>query len=78
MRLQELEEEIGKLSLQERSALAKRLIDGLQIYDADANETDIEREWTELSEERLAALEKGDAQETPYDDSLRRVRALLS
>ncbi len=74
MELKELETEIGKPALKERSALAKRIIASLD----EPSEAEIEALWTEAAERRLDELEQGLATEIPAEEVLRRARAGLS
>jgi putative addiction module component (TIGR02574 family) len=71
MSLEELETEIKKLTLKERAALAKWLVETLD----DLSEPEIEGLWTEEAERRLDELEEGLETEIPAEEVLRRARA---
>jgi putative addiction module component (TIGR02574 family) len=68
--LEELEIEIRKLNLKERSALARWLIESLDKL----SESEIEELWAEEAERRLNELEKGQATEIPAEEALARAR----
>jgi putative addiction module component (TIGR02574 family) len=71
MSLEELETEIKKLTLKERAALAKWLVETLD----DLSESEIEGLWAEEAERRLDELEEGLETEIPAEEVLRRARA---
>jgi hypothetical protein len=71
MRLKELETEIKKLKLKDRSAFAKRMVEHLD----EPAEAEIETLWVEEPERRLDELEHGLAPEIPAEEVLRRARA---
>jgi len=72
--LEELETEIGKLTLKERAVLAKWIVQSLD----DLSESEIEALWAEEAERRLDELEQGLAAEIPAEEVLRRARAAIS
>ena len=74
MGLEELETEIGKLTLKERAVLAKWIVQSLD----DLSESEIEALWAEEAERRLDELEQGLAAEIPAEEVLRRARAAIS
>jgi putative addiction module component (TIGR02574 family) len=74
MSLEELETEIKKLTLKERAALAKWIVQSLD----DLSESEIEALWAEEAERRLDELEQGLATEIPAGEVLRRARAAIS
>lgn len=75
---QQLEKEIAKLPTGERAALAKRLIDGLDGCSADDSDEEIEKQWIEVAENRLRALESNQAQEIPLDEAMQHAHDLIS
>ena len=74
MSLEELETEIKKLTLKERAALAKWIVQSLD----DLSESEIEALWAEEAERRLDELEQGLETEIPAEEVLRRARAAIS
>lgn len=74
MSLEELETEIKQLTLKDRAALAKWLVESLD----DLSETEIEALWVEEAEHRLDEMEQGLVNEIPAHEVLRRARAALS
>lgn len=74
MSIEEIEVEIKKLSLRDRAALAKRLVESLD----ELSESEIEALWIEEAERRLDELEQGLVTESPAEDVLRRARAAIS
>ena len=74
MNLEQLEAEIRKLSLKERAALAKRIVQSLD----ELSESEIEALWVEEAERRLDELEQGLATEIPAEEVLRRARTAIS
>ena len=74
MSLEELETEIKKLTLKERGALAKWIVQSLD----DLPESEIEALWAEEAERRLDELEQGLATEIPAEEVLLRTRAAIS
>ena len=74
MNLEQLEAEILKLSLKERAALAKRIVQSLD----ELSESEIEALWVEEAERRLDELEQGLATEIPAEEVLRRARTAIS
>ena len=74
MSLKELETEIKKLNLKDRSALAKWIVESLE----ELSEAEIEALWAEEAERRLDELEQGLVSEIPAEEALRRARAAIS
>ena len=71
MELKELEKEAMKLSIDERAALAERL---LLSVDAPSDVENV-RLWVKEAERRLKELREGTAIEVPMDEVFRRARA---
>jgi hypothetical protein len=71
MRLDELENEIRKLNLEERAALAKWIVESLD----DLSEEEVETLWVEEAERRLGELEQRLVDEIPAEEVLRRAGA---
>lgn len=74
MSLEELVAEVKKLSLEDRAALAKRVVESLD----ELSESEIEALWVQEAECRLDELEQGLAGEVPAEEALRRARAAIS
>jgi hypothetical protein len=74
MSIEELEVEIKKLTLKDRAALAKRIVESLD----DLSESEVETLWVEEAERRLDELEQRLVTESPAKDVLRRARAAIS
>jgi len=74
MSIEELEVEIKKLTLRDRAALAKWLVESLDAL----SESEIEALWAEEAEHRLDELEQGLVTEIPAEEVLRRARAAIS
>ncbi len=74
MSLKELEAEIRKLSVKERAALAKWMVESLD----ELSEAEVEALWAEEAELRLDELEQGLVTELPAEEVLRRARASIS
>ncbi len=74
MGLKELENEVMKLSVEDRAALAERLI--LSI-DAPSDAENL-RLWVGEAERRLKELREGTASEVPAREVFRRARAAIS
>lgn len=74
MNLEELETQIMKLSLSDRAALAKWIVESLD----DLSAAQIEALWVEEAERRLNELEQGVGTEIPAKEVLRRARAAIS
>jgi hypothetical protein len=74
MSIEELEVEIKKLTLRDRAALAKWVVESLDELSA----SEIETLWAEKAEHRLDELEQGLVTEIPAEDVLRRARAAIS
>jgi putative addiction module component (TIGR02574 family) len=73
MSIKELEAEIRKLTLKERAALAKWIVDSLD----ELSEAEVEALWAEEAERRLDELEQGLVAELPAEEVLRRCRAAI-
>jgi putative addiction module component (TIGR02574 family) len=74
MSFDELVAEVKKLSLKDRAALAKWIVESLD----ELSEAEIEALWVQEAERRLDELEQGLATETPAEQVLRRARAAIS
>ncbi|MDE2180773.1 MAG: addiction module protein [candidate division NC10 bacterium] len=74
MSIEELEVEIKKLTLRDRAALAKWIVESLDELSA----SEIEALWAEEAERRLDELEQGLVTESPAEEVLRRARATIS
>jgi putative addiction module component (TIGR02574 family) len=74
MSIEELEAEIKKLNLKDRTALAKWIVESLD----ELSESEIEALWAEEAERRLDELEQGMVTEIPAEEVLRRARAAIS
>ena len=74
MSFDELVAEVEKLSLEERAALAKRIVESLD----ELSESQVEALWLLEAERRLDELEQGRAIEVPAEEVLRRARAAIS
>ena len=74
MSLEELEVEIKQLTLKDRAALAKWIVESLD----ELSESEIEALWVEEAERRLDEMEQGLVTEIPAQEVLRRARASLS
>ena len=74
MSLEELVAEVKKLSLEDRAALAKRIVESLD----ELSESEIEALWVQEAQRRLEELEQGRAIEIPAEEVLRRARAAIS
>ena len=74
MSIEELEVEIKKLTLRDRAALAKWIVESLDAL----SEPEIEALWAEEAEHRLDELEQGLVTEIPAEEVLRRARAAIS
>jgi putative addiction module component (TIGR02574 family) len=74
MSFDELVAEVEKLSLQERAALAKRIVESLD----ELSESEVEALWLQEAERRLDELEQGRATEVPAEEVLRRAKAAIS
>ena len=74
MSIEELEVEIKKLTLRDRAALAKWIVESLD----ELSESEIEALWAEEAEHRLDELEQGLVSEIPAEEVLRRARAAIS
>ena len=74
MELKELDDEVMKLSIEERAALAERL-----ILSVDApSETENLRLWMEEAERRLKELREGAAKDVSAEEVFRRAKAAIS
>ena len=74
MSFDELVAEVKKLSLEERAALAKVIVESLD----ELSESEIEALWVREAERRLDELEQGQATEVSAEQVLRRARAAIS
>jgi putative addiction module component (TIGR02574 family) len=74
MKLEELEIEVMKLGLEERAALAEKLILSLDA----PSEAENLRLWIAEAERRLRELREGTATEVPAQEVFRRARAAIS
>ena len=74
MKLEELEIEVMKLGLEERAALAEKLILSLDA----PSEAENLRLWTAEAERRLRELREGTAMEVSAQEVFRRARAAIS
>ncbi len=74
MKLEELESEVMKLGLEERAALAEKLILSLDA----PSEAENLRLWIAEAERRLKELREGTATEVPAQEVFRRARAAIS
>jgi putative addiction module component (TIGR02574 family) len=74
MELKELENEVLKLSIEDRGALAKKL-----ILSVDApSETENLRLWVAEADRRLKELRESTVEEIPVEEVFRRARAAIS
>jgi putative addiction module component (TIGR02574 family) len=73
MSFDELVAEVKKLSLKDRAALAKWIVESLD----ELSDAEIEALWVEEAERRLDELEQGRATEASAEDVLRRARAAI-
>jgi len=73
MSINEIEAEIRKLTLRERAALAKWIVESLD----ELSDIEIEALWAEEAERRLDELEQGVVAEVPAEEVLRRSRAAI-
>ena len=74
MSFDELVAEVKKLSLEERAALAKWIVESLD----ELSDPEIEALWVREAEPRLDELEQGRATEVSAKEVLRRARAAIS
>jgi putative addiction module component (TIGR02574 family) len=74
MGIKEIEVEIKKLTLNDRAALAKWLVESLD----ELSGAEIDALWAEEAERRLDELEQGVATGIPAEEVLRRARAAIS
>ena len=63
-----------KLKLEDRAALARRLLQSLD----DLSEAEIEGLWAEEAERRLDEMDQGLVDEIPAEDVFKRIRAAIS
>ncbi len=73
MKLEELEREVMKLNLEDRAALAEKLILSL---DAPSDEENLHL-WVREAERRLQELREGMVGEIPAEEVFRRARAAI-
>ncbi len=71
MRVEELKEEVLRLSPEARAYLARELVASLDVM----GEAEIERLWIDEAIRRDDELDKGAAQSYPVDEALARARA---
>lgn len=69
MTIDQLEQEVLKLSAEERARLAERIISSLD------SEAEIEREWLAEVRRRDAELDSGDVAGIPLEDALTSIRS---
>lgn len=74
MNVKDLESQIMKLDLNDRAALAKRIVNSLD----ELSEAEIEALWIEEGERRLDELEQGLTTEVPAEEAIRRAKASIS
>ena len=74
MSLKEIKAAIRKLDLKDRAALAKWIVESLE----DLSEAEVEALWAEEAERRLDEIERGQVNEMPAKEVLRRARAAIS
>jgi putative addiction module component (TIGR02574 family) len=74
MSFDELVAEVEKLSLAERAALAKRIVESLD----ELSESEVEALWVQEAEHRLDELEQGQVTEVSAEQVLRQARAAIS
>lgn len=74
MSIEEIEAEIKKLTLEDRAALAKWIVESLD----ELSESEIEALWAKEAEHRLDELEQGLVTEIPAEEVVRRARAAIS
>jgi len=74
MSFDELVAEVKKLSLEERAALAKVIVESLD----ELSESEIEALWVREAERRLDELEQGRVTEISAEEVFRRARAAIS
>ncbi len=74
MSFDELVAEVEKLSLEERAALAKRIVESLD----ELSDSEIEALWIQEAERRLDELEQGQVTEVSAEQVLRQARAAIS
>jgi putative addiction module component (TIGR02574 family) len=74
MSLEEIEDEIKKLNLKDRAALAKWIVESLD----DLSKAEVDALWAEEAERRLDEMERGQVTEIPAKEVLRRARAVIS
>ena len=74
MSFDELVAEVEKLSLPERAALAKRIVESLD----ELSDSEIEALWIQEAERRLDELEQGRVTEVSAEQVLRQARAAIS
>jgi len=74
MSFDELVAEAKKLSLEERAALAKQIVESLD----ELSESETEALWVQEAERRLDELERGQVTEVSAEQVLRQARAAIS
>ena len=73
MNLAEIESEVFALSIQDRAALAKRLLLSLE----EVSDSEFETVWGEESARRVAKFDLGSVQAIPSQEVARKAHALL-
>jgi putative addiction module component (TIGR02574 family) len=71
--LRELEEKLAQLTMEEKAAVARSLIDALD----EKSDEDVERLWMEEAERRYAAYRRGEVKTSLASDVFSRVRERL-
>jgi len=71
--LRELEEKLAQLTMEEKAAVARSLIDALD----EKSDEDVERLWMEEAERRYAAYRLGEVKTSLASDVFSRVRERL-
>lgn len=74
MSIEELEAEIKKLTLEDRAALAKWIVESLD----ELSESEIEALWAKEAEHRLDELEQELVTGIPAEEVVRRARTAIS
>lgn len=74
MNVKDLESQIMKLDLNDRAALAKRIVNSLD----ELSEAEIEALWIDEGERRLDELEQGMTTGVPAAEAIRRAKASIS
>jgi len=64
--IQEIEREIARLSVDDRTRLAAYILDSLEP--ADGTDSEVEAAWAREIEARVAAYERGEIESVPAED----------